>query len=326
MGNNQTLVQVAVAASCFGLMAVTMGPDDQPDPRAISQELHAGATPALAAADAPRLVVAEFAFSRQAHAAPAMETQSLEPERAAVAEMAVVVGLQATHGMDRSFFEAFGAYCGDVQGQPVPCTDRDAVEMLMVGRADFGVIGGQLSAREVQAGLRQTRLGVEMFALVMAPTAPVRSLSRQQLRQIFTGQVTHWSQLGLEGGAIVAVVPSERALAERAAKVLIPGDAFATTCVGVATERHVVDQLLREPGAVGIVRLASGPHEAGQKVVQIDWNAPTLEGFECGNYPFGIPMSLVTSGQPSGIAQRLLEFANGAEGKQLLGRTLMMRP
>lgn len=304
---------------------MSVGPDYQPDPRVISRTLHAQAKPVQVESQAAQPAVASFIPSFDPPAAPAAEMQRSEPERSAIAEMAVVVGFQATHAMDRAFFEAFGEHCGDVQGQPVPCVDRDAVEMLMIGRADFGVIGGQLSPREVQAGLRQSRLGVELFGLVMAPNTPIRSLSRQQVRQIFTGQVTHWAQLGLEGGALVAVVPSERALAERAAKMLMPGDAFASSCIGVASERHVVDQLLREPGAIGIVRLAEAPHEAGQKLVQIDWNTPSIEGFECGNYPYGIPMHLVTSGQPSGIAQRFVEFCNGAEGKQLLGRTLLLR-
>lgn len=305
-------------------MSVTLGPGEDPDPRTISRELHAMAQPQMAAFPMPRVEVGEVMPGPSAP--PAMPAgESLASQRSAFAAMAVVVGQQASQVVDRAFFEAFAAHCGDVQGQPVPTMDRDAVELLMVGRADFGVIGGQLSSRETAAGLRQMRLGVELFALVMAPDAPVRSLTRQQVRQIFTAEVTHWAQLGLPGGHIVAVVPSDRLLAERAAKVLMPGDAFASTCLGVASERHVVDQLLREPGAIGVVRLGMGPLEAGQKLLQIDWNAPSLEGFECGNYPFGMPVTLVTSGQATGIALRFAEFAGGEEGQQLLGRSLLLR-
>ena len=110
-----------------------------------------------------------------------------------------------------------------------------------------------------------------------------------------------WPQLGLDGGAIVAVVPSSRALAERAARTLIPGDSFASVCLAVASERHVADQLLREPGAIGIVNVTGQARSDGLRLLPIDWSAPSLDGFQYQTYPYGIPVTLVTSGQGEGV-------------------------
>jgi hypothetical protein len=140
----------------------------------------------------------------------------------------IVVGHNAAASIDNELQQAFAAGAPQVPNEAVPCSDREAVELLLVGRADFGLIGGSLSPRETQAGMSQVRLGVELFAVSASPRSSVRSLTRAQLRQIFTAEVTTWQQFGLDGGDIVAIVPADRALADRAARA---AEAFAATAI-----------------------------------------------------------------------------------------------
>jgi phosphate transport system substrate-binding protein len=190
---------------------------------------------------------------------------------------------------------------------------------------DFVVLGGSLSPRERHAGLRQTRLGLELFAIAVSPDFPLRSLSRSQVRQLLAGEVTEWGQLGYDLGPVTAVVPAERALAERAAKALIPGDDFAAAAVRVASEALVAEQVQRHRGAIGVVRVPSRPQESGLRLLPIDWTPPTPEAFGYGTYPFGVPVHLITSGQPDGAAQRFLQFAQSVEGRTMLSRTLLVQ-
>lgn len=314
----------AVAAGCAS--------GDDPDPRAIAAALQAnrGAEPAL---DGPQLVTASVAVAAAegptglAAPAPVGETMGRQAQlEAPTLEAAIVVGFQAQHVLDRTATADFLATLVGVTAKPASTTDREAVEHLMLGRADFGVIGGALSMREQQAGVRQTRIGAELFAVSVPPTSGLRSLTHHQVRQIFSGQVTDWSQLGLDGGPITALVPSDRQLAERAAKALIPGDGFAANCVKVASEKHLVAELMQKPGAIGVLRVTDQPREGGQKLLMIDWCQPTIEAFGYGTYPFGIPVHVITSGQPSGIGQQFLDFARSERGRATLGRTLSLLP
>ena len=142
------------------------------------------------------------------------------------------------------------------------------------------------------------------------------------MRRILTGEVDNWQQLGFADEAIVAVVPSDPDLAERAARALIPGDSYASTCIKVKGEQHVADQLMQHPGAIGIVRVDARPRASSQRLLQIDWTDPSPEAFGYGTYPYGIPLQLVTSGQPRDHAALFLEFAQSPEGRELLGRSL----
>lgn len=293
------------------------------DPRALLGDVrHMSAVPAM-----PAPVVGHVFESATPPAAPAGESArtSLSPlpaERPCIA----FVGSRVAGTIDAEVQRAFAATRPTRRTELLPATDREVVDHLMLGRGDFGLLGGALSQREVHAGLRQQPLGVELFAVTVAPTCPVRSLTHMQVRQIFTGALTDWSQLGEAPQPIVAVVPAEQALAERAERTLIPGDSFAPGCVRAADERHVVDQLLQHRGAIGVIRITAGQREGGQKLLQIDWTPPTPEAFAYGTYPYGMPLQLVTSGAPGENARRFAEFAASPEGRALLGRTLAFTP
>lgn len=320
MGNNSTarsrrcaglLLVAATAAACAG---------GDPDPRVVRRSLALrGDLPPAVETTASPVVAAMFdvAFS-----APAGETQPAGRQAQRDREAVIVaVGRNAAASADATVEQAFARTCADLAPSFVACPDRDAVELMMTGRVDLALLGGSLSAREQHAGLRQTRLGVELFALVVAPDFPADSLSRTQIRQLLAGEVADWQQLGYDRGPVVVVVPADPALAERAQRALILGDRFAAGAIRVGSDLHVADQLLQKRGAIGVVRI-TGAMAIGQKLLQIDWTPPTVMAFDYGNYPYGVPLHLVTSGQPADAAMRFLEFARSDDGRELLGRTL----
>lgn len=312
-GLASSLVLVAVAAACAG------GSD--PDPRQVrmSLQLRGELRPDLEES-APAMVASMF---DTAFPAPAMESE-LRQEQAAREQAVIAVGRNAARSADAVVEKAFAAACPDLEGSFVACHDRDGVELMMTGRVDMALLGGSLSVREQHAGMRQTRLGVELFALAVAADFPTHSLTRTQMRQLLTGEITDWQQLGYDRGPVVAVVPADQELADLAAHTLILGDNFAASAIRVAGERHVADQILRNRGAIGVVRVTRAM-EVGQKLLQIDWTPPTAEAFGYGAYPYGVPLHLVTSGQPSAMALRFLQFAKSEDGRELLGRTLLVQ-
>ncbi|MBL9078373.1 MAG: substrate-binding domain-containing protein [Planctomycetes bacterium] len=255
------------------------------------------------------------------YAAPPSPAPLVEPRPAAPrpATTRIALGQHAVHVIDDGLQRGFDATASGHTAVFLPRTDRDAIDLLLLGEADFAVVGTQLSPREQQAGLQQSRLGVELFALAVAPDSPVRSLTRQQVRQVFTGAVTDWQQLGLPSGPIVAVAPAEQRKAERAARTLLPGDGFAESVVRVASNRHVADQILQHPTAIGIVTI-DADKVSGMQLIAIDWCPPTPEAYEHGTYPFGVPVHLVTAGPPAGEARRFLDYLRGTAREQLTAR------
>jgi ABC-type phosphate transport system substrate-binding protein len=255
---------------------------------------------------------------------PAAETQIREDAPAA-RTTTIALGIDAAHVVDSIVQRAVAQACPDLGAKYAPCSDRDAVEVLMVGRAEFGVIGGPLSQREVEAGLAQTRIGIELFALAVAQDLPARSLSRTQVRQLLTGEVTRWEQFGYEGGDITIFAPADRNVAQRAAHALMPGDNFPATARRVDSERELANNIRVVSGSLGVVHVLDRPLEEGLRLLPIDWIAATAETFESDTYPFGQAVHLVTSGPPTGASLKFLEYARSEPGRSLLQRSLLVR-
>jgi hypothetical protein len=330
MGKNETVPARARGAAPACLVAVTTlaacsGTD--PDPRAVARALGAAAPVAAAAAgpvplrvDAPG-VAAVAPWSPPA--APLVEPAPRagralqeEPPRPSLA-----IGRCANGALDAEARAALAAVARGAPEPPARGNDRDAVERLLQGQAQLALVTGKLSERDQRAGLQQTRLGVELFALAVAADVPVRSLTAAQVRKVLTGEVRSWRELGQPGGALAVLVPADAARAERAAKVLIPGDPFAASCVAVADAE--VAARLRDPGALAVVRVADAPREH-VRLLAIDWSAPGGDTFAYGTYPFGLAVSLVTAGEPAGDALALLQLARSPHGRALLARTLVL--
>jgi hypothetical protein len=322
MGNTRKAALVA-AGICWAAAAGCTG--EASDPRAIAREL-ASVERAPVADNAPRLLSASFAASPAPAQSPAPLAEPARHVHAFPSAAAVAVGNEAARMLPPALWPAFAASGARFALAQEPCSDRDAVEWMMLGRAELAVISGQLSRSDARSGLRETRLGVELFGLVVPAESPVRSLTHRQVRQLLTGEVTSWRQLGVAGGDLLAVVPSDPALAARAAKALIPGDPFAKCCLPVASDQHVVDQLLRNPGAVGVVRVTAAPRDAGTRWLQIDWTTPSADAFSYGTYPFGLPLTMVTAGAPGATAAALAAFVRTPAGRELLAGDLCLLP
>jgi phosphate transport system substrate-binding protein len=236
----------------------------------------------------------------------------------------VSVGHGAAACLGDGFEARFEAACPDVDLALAQHGDRNAVETVLQGQILAAVAAGILSPRDQHAGLRQKLLGFEVFVLVVSPRTDMRNLSRFQMRELLTGRITGWSRVGGAAGRVVVVLPGDPALVDRAARVLVPGEALAADGLRVRDETAVFDRVRDTPGAIGLARLAAARRDTGVRVLSIDTVPPGAGSFAAGTYPFGVAIALVTAGQPAGLVARFAEFLTSPEGSQHLGRSLTL--
>ncbi|MGE3174622.1 MAG: substrate-binding domain-containing protein [Planctomycetota bacterium] len=185
--------------------------------------------------------------------------------------------------------------------------DRDAVELLLVGKVDFTITTTALSERDRRAGLMATPLGVEVWTLVVAADSPLYDLSRDAARRLLCGQLRDCRDLGLVPGPITLGVPRAADARERANRALLPGEPFADQATPVDGGRGAFDLLLREPRAIAIVQVAALTPDAGVRALSIDGVPPNRATFASGAYPYGAPLLVVTNGPPRGAAQTVVQ-------------------
>jgi hypothetical protein len=273
-----------------------------------------------AEADRPQLIRAEPWHG--VPAAPIAEIRRAEDPRRHRLALAASLGLLEIAGSDLA--DRVRAAVPDLELTVTATSDRDAIDLVRVGRQDAALVLGELSPRDVQSGLRQVWLGSEVFALAVSAANPVANVSGGQLRGVLCGHLNTWTKLGGSAGAVQLVLPQSPERLERMAQVFLPGDRLATRNLRVASDQEAFEQLRRVPGGASLIALTAEPRPDDVRLLSVDKVPPMVETFAVGTYPYGRKLVLITEGEPGDLAAKLLEYLQTPEGKEPFARSLVV--
>lgn len=200
--------------------------------------------------------------------------------------------------------------------------ERNAIEMVLAGTAEFALITIEPSSTERGYGITERNLGWFLPAVTTHPDNPVRSLSKHALRRILTGDTDSWSSFGWDDARIevAQLVPGQ--LGSQLQSSLLQGDRIVQGPV-LMEPRGVVDYVQGQRWAVGLSSLAA--LREGQQAMMVDGFPPSVASYRMGQYPFGCTLRLIYKGMPSAELNVLLAFLSSSEGQAELGRTLTLR-
>jgi phosphate transport system substrate-binding protein len=191
------------------------------------------------------------------------------------------------------------------------------IEAVQTKAADVGMSSRDLKDAEVATGLVAQAIAYDAIAIVVHPSNPVRSLSTDQVRAVFSGEVTSWAQLGGPDWPIVVVTREEGSGTRSAFQDMLMG------------EQRITDQALRQDsnGAVRVIvsgdKAAIGYMSLGiiggvVSPVALDGVVPTVDAALAGQYKLVRPFLFVFGQEPSGEAKQFLDYCLSAEGQRLL--------
>ncbi|HZB95848.1 MAG TPA: extracellular solute-binding protein, partial [Herpetosiphonaceae bacterium] len=166
----------------------------------------------------------------------------------------------------------------------------------------------------------ETPIAIQAFAPVANKTGPgsVKSLTKQQLVNIFTGTTKNWKEVG---GADQEIVLVNRAKGSgtrsQMAKFLFDGDdtKFAVGASEEDNSETVRQTVSQTPGAISYLGFAylSNPDLLA---LQVDGVAPTKADIQSGAWKIGGPGYMITKGPGSPLAQALIKFVTSSEFQQ----------
>ncbi len=150
--------------------------------------------------------------------------------------------------------------------------------------------------------------------------AKVKSLTKQQLVDIFTGKVTNWKEVGGPDEKIVLVTrPSTsgtRALFQEFA--LNKQEEASNKSLETDDSGTLLQNIASNKGAIGYVALSYLVGNDKVSAVAIDGVEPTLENTYSGKYPVWGYEHMYTKGQPSEAVKAFIDFILSDEyGKKL---------
>ena len=192
------------------------------------------------------------------------------------------------------------------------------IEAASNGSADIGLSSRALKDEETSAGLVGTTVALDGIAVIVNPANGVENLTVEQIAQIFTGEITDWSELGGEAGTI-SCIGREAGSGTRDGFESITGTKDACKMDQELTSTGaVIEAVAGNPNAIGYASLSSLKDTV--KAVTVNGVACSEETVLDGSYEIQRPFVFVTKDgvELSDQAQAFFDFATSAEANELI--------
>ena len=184
---------------------------------------------------------------------------------------------------------------------------------VLNGSVDIGLSSRALKAEEEEQGAVAHVVALDGVAVVVNPENTVADLTVEQIAQIFSGEITNWSQLG-GADAEIAVFGRESGSGTRGAFEEIVGveDACAYTNEYSSTG-DMVGAVAGNPNAIGYASLSAVDESV--TAVKVNGVTPSEATVKDGTYEIQRPFVMVTKegAELSEAAQAFLDYAASAE-------------
>jgi phosphate transport system substrate-binding protein len=198
------------------------------------------------------------------------------------------------------------------------------IAAIIDGTAQIGMASRPTKPEEVAAAkakgvtFKETTVAWDGIAVIVNAANPVKSLTKKQVEQLFTGDVTDWSAVGGSAGKISAYTrnTSSGTYSEFKELAMKKRD-YAPDSQKMAGNEQIASEVSKNPNGVGYVGLAY-TKASGIKVVPIDGATPSKESVLGKKYPYARPTFYYTNGEPSGVAKQFVDFTVSDAGQKIV--------
>jgi phosphate transport system substrate-binding protein len=181
---------------------------------------------------------------------------------------------------------------------------------------DIGTSSKALKPNE-KVGLNDYTIGKEGIVLAVNSDNPVNSLTKQQLKDIFSGNITNWKEVGGNDAQINLVIREDGSGTRGAFESLIMNKTKVKSDAIVQTSTESVKLAVKQdPNAIGYVSLAHMSSDV--KAIKVDGVYPSVETITDGSYALQTPFLFITNGEPKGKAKEFIDWILGPEGQEIV--------
>jgi len=196
------------------------------------------------------------------------------------------------------------------------------------GTADIGNSSRNIKDSEFETfpELQVFTIAYDGIAVVVNPDVELPTLGEEQVRAIFSGEVTNFSEVG-GSDAPITIVSREEGSGTRAAfeeLVMEYKDENDETILAPISENALLQQsngqvrtvVAETPNTIGY--LSFGFLDDSINGVAIDEVEPTVDNVKNSTYPIFRPLNMETNGDPSPLAQAFLDFILNSDGQAIV--------
>jgi len=198
------------------------------------------------------------------------------------------------------------------------------ITSLTAGTADMALSSRSIKNDEISKAQAnninpyENIIAMDAIALIVNPANKINNLTKEQVKDIFTGKITNWKELGGDDRQIVAVSrDSASGTFEAFSELALDKEKVRQDALMQASNQGVANIISNTPGAIGYVGL--GYITGKTKAVSINGVMPSIETVlrKDDKYVFSRALYIYTNGAPEGEVKNFLDFLIGKDGQKI---------
>jgi phosphate transport system substrate-binding protein len=173
------------------------------------------------------------------------------------------------------------------------------------------------TAREKGVNVYPNVIAQDGIAVVVNPDNPIDSITIEDLKKIYTGEIGNWKELGGPAKAIVVISRDfSSGTFEVFKELVLKGGKMKDDALMLASNKAVATTVTETPYAIGYVGLGYLSEQV--KALKVDGVKPTEETVRMGKYELSRPLFMYTNGKPKGIIKTFIDFVFSVQGQRIV--------
>jgi phosphate transport system substrate-binding protein len=197
------------------------------------------------------------------------------------------------------------------------------IASLLDKTTDIATSSRKIKAEEIEkaktSGVTPNEIPIALdgIAVIVHPTNTVKALTKAQIKDIYTGKVSNWSEVGGKDAKIVVVNRDTSSGTFEAFETLaLNKEKVRPDALTTASNQGVAQTVAQTPNAIGYI--GHGFISPRVRAVTVDRIEATKQNIISGKYPLSRYLYVYTNGRPSGSVQRFIAFLLSPEGQKLV--------
>ncbi|MFP3897357.1 MAG: phosphate ABC transporter substrate-binding protein, partial [Anaerolineales bacterium] len=245
-------------------------------------------------------------------------SEEAEEEEAEAVQISIA-GSTTVQPLAESLAEAYAAENPNVQVDIQGGGSSVGVKSAGEGTVDIGQASREVkdSEKEEYPNLKIYAIARDGIAIVAHPDVAVDGLSKDEVRQIFAGEITNWSEVGGSDANITVVAREEGSGTRGAFEDMVMGESvIADAALLQSSNGAVKTTVSTTPESIGF--LSFGYLDDSVKALAVDGVEATVANADSGEYPVVRPLNMMTDGEPTGAVKGFLDFIMSEEGQEVV--------
>lgn len=199
-----------------------------------------------------------------------------------------------------------------------PTGSGSGIKAVQDDTCDIGLSSRDLKDEEKSSGLTGTVLAYDGIAIIVNPENPITDLDLETIAQIYTGEITNWSEVGGNDAEIVLIGREAGSGTRSGFEEIVGVEDACKYRQELTSTGDVITSVAGNPATIGYASLASVKDTV--KAISVDGVTPSEATIKDRSYAVQRPFVLVTkTGEAlSESAQKFFDYMTSGEANDII--------